>query len=410
LIYVNAAICSEYIVLTWHRNYAIPTTQENDIMVTSNTGNGNGNGDKAANPINPAVLADIKRRLSGGDAPAATVDTTPPEAGTEMVGKKRGRPRSERKEDKRFLTLSLQTYVDALEKSTGFSRASVNLEMAVCLSVYAAYGEASLMAKHEVRIIYQSAGYACATHSDADYKTVVRRYGAAAALFEAMGGKAALDEITGSTTEAEHIQAIVNHLSTNFQLNSLNAVWAAAGRPILNTRDSNYSEGEEGADTDGTQRRQRQPAGQGIPGAGGTNEQGLPLTASGDVDKRVAPEGGKSQATLESKGEVPAQPLKEEEPTPADKALMARVGDKINVQTNEPQGKVFGRRQSDSPDCTVLEVGALHLAIPHDCPYDDIVGMITELMVVASSMEQAGLTPAKSAAKTTTPKKEVATH
>ena len=143
--------------------------------------------------------------------------------------------------------IDLKRYVDALTQAVGFSKASIDLEMAVCLSIFAESGEANIHAKKEVMKAYVGAGWKTASPAEDDYKTVNRRLNAAAALFDKMGGKKALDEVTAGVPEEAHIGAIVNHLATNYELTSLNAVWAAAGRPVKSVHDWNFNERTRGA-------------------------------------------------------------------------------------------------------------------------------------------------------------------
>jgi hypothetical protein len=425
--------------------------------MATNTGNkGNGNNDDPKQAINPHVLEAIQARLAKGEEPPAVPKEEEPKAEEkpegataegevpgaeepipeETKGEAAPKRKGEKKEDERFLKLSMQTYVDALEKAMGFTKASITLEMAVCMSVYASYGEASLAAKKEVMLVYQNAGYATATHKDADYKTVSRRLNAAAALFDKIGVEQ-IQDITEGTKEEEHIQAIVNFLSTEFDLKSLNAVWAAAGRPIVATYDSDYDElparPKRGARGSGVRvatslsTSERTASGAvppGTPGTGGVDEQGRPLTKEGTVDQRIKPEGGESLATQVAKGEISKeeadkiagkQPEEkpEEQPSEADKRMMERVGGAVEAGREERKAEEpvkHNRRKTDAPDVTVIEVGMIHVAIPHNAPYEDIIGVITELMAIASTMEQAGLAEKKPAKKGAGKREPALTH
>jgi hypothetical protein len=52
----------------------------------------------------------------------------------------------------------------------------------------------------------------------------------------------------------------------------------------------------------------------------------------------------------------------------------------------------------------------IHVAIPHNAPYEDIIGVITELMAIASTMEQAGLAEKKPAKKGAGKREPALTH
>lgn len=257
-----------------------------------------------------AVLSDIQKRMGAATpapAPAASngegASATPPAA-----------PH-----------IDIARYVAALSQAAGFSKASIDLEMAVCLSIFAESGEANLAAKKEVLAAYSGAGWKCDTHTGDDYKTVSRRLNAAAALFDKMGGKKAIDEVTAGVPVEAHIGAIVNHLAETFELNSLNAVWAAAGRPVKNIRDWNWAERKHG------EAATPKPAGEGATAAGAPQLPAAPAPAAG------------------------AEPA----------------------------------TSKQASNATVLEVGKLHLVIPFDTPYEDVVGLLTELMAFASKMQGA---------------------
>lgn len=262
-----------------------------------------------------AVLSDIQKRMGAAPAPA-------PAASNTAEGASATPPAAPH--------IDIARYVAALAQAAGFSKASIDLEMAVCLSIFAESGEANLAAKKEVLAAYSGAGWKCDTHTGDDYKTVSRRLNAAAALFDKMGGKKAIDEVTAGVPVEAHIGAIVNHLAATFELNSLNAVWAAAGRPVKNIRDWNWAERKHGVAPEAPK-----PAGEGAMAAG-----------SPQLPPAPAPAAGAEAAT-----------------------------------------------SKQASNATVLEVGKLHLVIPFDTPYEDVVGMLTELMAFASKMEGAPQQP-----------------
>jgi hypothetical protein len=283
-----------------------------------------------------AVLQDIEKRMAAGQPkpqPTAEGASANPPAAPHI---------------------NIQRYIDALSQAAGFSKASIDLEMAVCLSIFAEDGAADINAKKDVMAAYTGAGWKCETTTGSDYKTVNRRLNAAAALFDKMGGKAAIDEVTAGVPETAHISAIVNHLASEFELTSLNAVWAAAGRPVKNPRDWTYDERTRGENTPATPRT----AGEGASAAGPAQLPPAPAPAAGTDTTTV-------QAT-----------------------------------------------RTDASNATVLEVGKLHLVIPHDTPYEDVVGLLTELMAFATKMQGAPeqQPEQQKTAPTTTRRKSATTH
>jgi hypothetical protein len=379
-------------------------------------------GSSAKGNIANSVLADIQKRLQEQTAAAPVGQPSDDQVARATTGEgavaarnqNQRRRAGEMKEDQRFLMPSLEACRAALERVAGFSKQSISLEMGICMAVYVASNGATLPAKQEMRIIYQGAGYNCATHTDPDYKTVMRRLNAAAALFDKIGIDEMRNVVEGKA-DADMIQAVAEYLEKEYDLTSLNAVWAAADRPVVAKHDFDYDEGETAPRTGRGARSTGRTPGQ--PGTGGTDEQGRPLTAAGTVDQRIKPSDEQpSLATQVARGEISKEDADKQAgkqpeegkapqgqaPTGADARLAETVGQAVERKQGEAPQQNYGRRRTDSPNATVIEVGVLHLAIPHDAPYDDIIGMITELMVLAQSMEEAGLAnkDAKTSAKT----------
>lgn len=277
-----------------------------------------------SNKTNPAAIEAVLKKEQTNDKEKGKEGSKPAPAPATA--------KAEKKHDERFLSISMQTYVNAITAATGFKKQSLNLELAVCLSVYAQYGKADLQAKKDLYQIYSEAGYKTADPEGDDYKTVNRRINAAAALFDHIGGKATVDDWTVATHEMQTIQAIINRLTTEYDFKSINGVMAMVGRPIVSKREA-----------------------------------------------KKADEG--------QKGEQQHQ-----QPNESDKALAARVAGKVEenragaAQKTEAQ---YNRRLTDSPNCYIVKTDHLHVAIPYDVPAAELIQLATELLHAANTLQMA---------------------
>lgn len=322
-------------------------TRTRSTKATASTKTTRGASKKGSAPVNPTVMQDVQKALAAGAAPApANGETQKP---TQGEGASATPPEHH---------IDLKKYVDALSQAAGFSKASIDLEMAVCLAIFAEYGEADLSSKKEVMKAYAGAGWKCETHAAPDYKTVNRRLNAAAALFDKMGGAEAINGIIAGLPDTAVLGALVQHLASNFELTSLNAVWAAAGKPVANPRDWNYTERQRGASTP-------------------------------------------QQRATQGEGATAGQPLPPE----------ASAGDKRTAEQLAATGQDTATKTLDASNATVLTAGSLTLAIPHGTPYEDVITLITELMAFAGSMKpQEPQATAQPAAKTSARSRKETTH
>lgn len=289
-------------------------------------------------PASNTVLQDVQKLLQ-----AKTLPASPEQPKAQAEGASVTPPEQD-----------IQRYIDALSQANGFAKASIDLEMAVCLMVFAEQGGAGINEKKAVYKVYAGAGWKCETHAGPDYKTVSRRLNAAAALFDKMGGSKVIGELLAAIPPEAQIGALVQHLATNFELTSLNAVWAAAGRPVKNERDWTYTERVRGENAGGP----------------GQDRAGQPLINPPTTTSTKAP----SPEELRAAEQVAGQ-------------------------------------QIDASNATILKAGQLTLAIPHGTPYDDVVDMITELMAFAQNMKpQEHQEPAPAAKTTSRGRQKETTH
>lgn len=122
-------------------------------------------------------------------------------------------------------------YVKALKGAGGFHRQSFHIEMAVTLAFYCDQGTA-LKAKKQARDIYAKAGFNCADAKGEDYKTVVRRIGAAADLFTYLGGQETLTDWAEGASGANMVGGIVKHLEKR-KVDSIAAINALVGKAAV---------------------------------------------------------------------------------------------------------------------------------------------------------------------------------
>jgi hypothetical protein len=308
--------------------------------------------------------------------------------------------RNEDRDDKRFLAISDASCLTALQRAFGFGKAALHLELAVSLSIFA-YSDtgADLITKRHVMSIYGEAGFDVNPNGE-DYKTISRRINAAAKLYNTLGGRPEIDRILEGTTEDLAIEMLKNHLTQEYNFSGINAVLAAAGSPVpqYNTpeRAAARAQGQQPPTTPAQAQEPTSTQAGGEPGAalpqghvaaGGTNEQGMPLTAEGTVDKRVKPEGGESIATQEARGEI----TKEEgdaqagkEPSAEDKATASVLAEKMEARTTDRR---MNRRSTDSPDAIIFTTDNIHVALPHDISMQEVKDLAFQLMAFAAEMQ-----------------------
>lgn len=120
--------------------------------------------------------------------------------------------------------------VSSIVAAGGQFKAAINLEVAVCLTVYAQFRGVNLAAKKELYSVYKEAGYDCEVGgSGKDYKTVNRRIGYAGQFYASLPEGAVEGFMGDETRDAAALQSIVNHLTVQHNFRSMNDVLTAAG-------------------------------------------------------------------------------------------------------------------------------------------------------------------------------------
>lgn len=229
--------------------------------------------------------------------------------------------------------LDVGVYAETLTRADALAKASIALEMSVCIVIYALSGGATLASKKDVRRAYMAAGYKCEDANGPDYKTVNRRLNAAAALYDQMGSTAKIIEIIGGYTGIAALMSINEHLNLAYNLTTLNSVLTAAGKPVVSVYNSYFKETE-----------------------GGTRR------------KLAAPTGKNSEevTTYEAK---------------AADARDAAAQDSYEHRVGNQEGAI------------VLQAGQLQLVVPKDVEYHDVLDMLIELKAVASRLHGVGVKP-----------------
>lgn len=322
-----------------------PTSRRTNMATRNQSGKaGNGNAkDAKTNPETiKGALEDIKQEGQ---------NTQPPKA-------------DEGKQDGRFTDLSLNTYIGALKRALTYGKQSLQLEMAVSLSVFANFGGVNLNAKSRIEKLYEQAGYDVDFKKEGgDYKTVRRRIDAAGKLFAHLSADYdvkpdAIKAITAHTNEMDSIDALVNHLaemkftSLSGMLQKIGATPAKAG-----TRGGNR---KTAANKDGSEKPE------------------------GNVGGR----GHNSDEYRQSHGMLPDQATsndqgagKGEGATQGDKALAASLGESVDESRRD-------RRATDSDAAKIITTKNLHLAVPPDIDPFELMDMAAQIQMYAKEINE----------------------
>jgi hypothetical protein len=110
-------------------------------------------------------------------------------------------------------------------------KSAINLEVAVCLAVFAQHRGVSLAAKKELYSVYKEAGYECEVGGTGrDYKTVNRRLNYAGVFYGSLKGKVAVEDMMGDENRDQvALLSVINYLEKEYNFRSMNDVVAAAG-------------------------------------------------------------------------------------------------------------------------------------------------------------------------------------
>lgn len=224
-------------------------------------------------------------------------------------------------------------FAEALTRANALAKASIALEMSVCMVIYAFNGGATLAGKKNVRKAYTAAGYRCEDGNGSDYKTVSRRLNGAALLYDRMGGTTKIVEIIGGYTGLPALMSINEHLNLTYDIPTLTSVFTVAGRPVISTY---------------------------IPKSKKT----------GDGTRRMLA--------------TPSEELSE---------AVTTHEIKVDYAPDAAPQDSYKHRTDDQEGALILQTGQLQLVVPKDVQYDDVLDMLIELKGIASRLLGVGLKP-----------------
>jgi hypothetical protein len=126
--------------------------------------------------------------------------------------------------------MNLDFCVDAMRGALLLSRQALQVELAVGIVVYNAYGSVSLAAKKELRAIYAAAGQAdCLTPDSRSYQTVNRRMDRCGKLFDHIGPNK-ISKVLSKLDDGAIIDTLVAFLA-KFGIDSMDNVLDIIGEP-----------------------------------------------------------------------------------------------------------------------------------------------------------------------------------
>lgn len=135
---------------------------------------------------------------------------------------------AEKREDKRFLAISLQTYVSAMSSSLMSAKNAILLETALGLACMEENGGTNKDAKRALSVIYSQGGWNNLNPKDEDYTTVNRHINAICSFYDWLD-KGEISRWTEGRTEMHAINAIVSELE-QFNLRGINSLLSYAGK------------------------------------------------------------------------------------------------------------------------------------------------------------------------------------
>jgi hypothetical protein len=234
--------------------------------------------------------------------------------------------------------------VEGLRDSMGFHKDALNIELAVSLLFYAAHKaplKVDLAVKKKLREIYMLAGYDCKDDKGDDYKTVVRRIGASAALYKWIGGEEIVRDWVIDFDHTEQVEQATKKVA-GYKFDGINSVLAKSGAiKVKGTRDPKIGAATPAAAT------QAPP----------------PATLSEDANK---PRTG--------------------EPEGADKDVAEGLDKDIQARRDEEEAARRDRRAGDRPDAHVFRHGKVFCAIPPDVEPQDVMALAQDLMGLATRL------------------------
>lgn len=247
---------------------------------------------------------------------------------------------AEKREDKRFLAISLQTYVSAMSSSLMSAKNAIMLETAIGLACYEENGGTHKDAKRALSIIYSQGGWNNLNPKDEDYTTVNRHLNAIADFYEWLD-EGIISEWINKKTEMHAINAIVSELE-QFNLRGINSLLSYAGKHPAKKAKEKAAQAEEQPKAE--EKKPEQPAKEGPKANWSGTEHGGGAEQANVTQLRrrtedVAEEGTLYIMTQHLKIAIPPQTTKEEMLQAAQELLM-RASTMDEIIENSPQERV----------------------------------------------------------------------
>lgn len=278
--------------------------------------------------------------------------------------------------------------VSSIMQAGASFKSAINMEVAVCLTVFANARAANLTAKKELYGIYKEAGYDCEVGGTGkDYKTVNRRIGYAAQFFGSLKEGTVEEWMGDETRDNAALQSVVNRLAVAYNFRSMNDVQAASGVvPVARQPRQSPAKGPQAPDG-GTGTQAGPQGGQGPSGGSATQEPVKAVTATDQktidaakvrFDKGDAPT--VRQASVLAKYGINLETAKQ--PDTGDKGVL----DALKV-TGAARLAEQARREQDSDKWIRVEFEGITVIVPTDAKRECIADLGIKLMTAANQMK-----------------------
>lgn len=269
--------------------------------------------------------------------------------------------------------------VNGIIQAAGSFKSAINMEVAVCLTVYAEFRNTGVTAKKELYAVYKEAGYDCEVGGTGkDYKTVNRRMGYAAQFYDSLP-RGKVEEFMGDETkDLAALMSIVNHLTQEYNFRSMNDVLTAAGvtPPQGRGKAKPKEEGEGGNGPKASPAPTQPPSG------------GTPAPAP------VVQPTATDQKTIDA---AVKRVMAGEEPTPRQATVLAKYGmDEKTAAPAQPDAgdqavaaaiaAAGGRRETDSAKWVKITYDGATMLLPSDMKPEALLDLGIKLTQVAGHM------------------------
>lgn len=135
------------------------------------------------------------------------------------------------KDERINISISTETLSNAMNNAAMSSLHAFRTEMAVGIVVYTLENSTGTDAKRKLIGLYQASGWSCTNPQDEAYKTVRRRAGASAALYEYLVKEDKLEDWLQHGAEGMILDSIMDKLKES-DLKTVNGVLEFAGKPV----------------------------------------------------------------------------------------------------------------------------------------------------------------------------------